>query len=172
LIILGVEDFLDFFFCQVDHGFGSFLWLVGFGFHGTAEDLVAQFAGAFQRGGSEALAHAALGVVRKMEGVVAPESAVVVPEVVVRIVRLDADGCCLFHGVLPFGFAPGFGTNKKPLPGQERRFDFGRGVLLFGPFGPHIAWLSKQATVGFSPVPRLAPCGDLTQQEFLMMRRR
>jgi len=41
--------------------------------------------------------------------------------------------------------------------------------LLFGPFGPHIAWLSKQATVGFSPVPRLAPCGNFTLQEFLML---
>jgi hypothetical protein len=47
---------------------------------------------------------------------VAPEGAVVVPEVVVWIVRKDADGCsrCLFHGVLPFGFAPGIDSMKKP----------------------------------------------------------
>jgi hypothetical protein len=51
-----------------------------------------------------------------VERVVAPEGAVVVPEVVVWIVRENADRCdgCLFHGVLPFGFAPGTGTMKKP----------------------------------------------------------
>jgi len=44
--------------------------------------------------GAEALANAALGVIGKVERVVAPEGAVVVPEVVVWIIRKDADGCC------------------------------------------------------------------------------
>jgi hypothetical protein len=36
----------------------------------------------------------------------APEGAVVVPEVVVWVVRKNANGCsgCFCHGVLPFGF--------------------------------------------------------------------
>ncbi len=81
-----------------------------------ALELVAEPAGAFDARGAEALADAALGVVGEVERVVAPEGAVVVPEVVVRIVREDADRCdwCLFHGVLPFGFAPGIDSMKKP----------------------------------------------------------
>jgi Na+/serine symporter len=57
-------------------------------------------------GCAEALANAALRVVREMKGVMAPESAVVVPEVVVWIVRENADGWCFecVHGVSPFGF--------------------------------------------------------------------
>ena len=44
--------------------------------------------------GAEALANAALCVIGKVERVVAPGGAVVVPEVVVWIIRKDADGCC------------------------------------------------------------------------------
>ena len=66
--------------------------LVGFdlqrcSFCRAAEDLIAEFPGCFEARGSQALTHSALRVVREMKGVVAPEGAVVVPEVVVRVVR-------------------------------------------------------------------------------------
>jgi hypothetical protein len=67
--------------------------LQGGTFRRAAEDLVAEFPGCFEARGSQALTHSALGVVREMKGVVAPEGAVVVPEVVVRVVRQNADGC-------------------------------------------------------------------------------
>ena len=114
-----------------------------------AEESVPQKPGAFETRCPEALADAAFGVVRKMKGVVAPEGAVVVPEVVVWIVWLDADGCCLFHGVLPFGLAPGIGTNKKPPIDQERRsiFEPWR-FLLFWSFDPLIAWVFQASHRG------------------------
>ena len=49
--------------------------------------MVAEFPGCFEARGSQALTHTALRVVREMKGVMAPEGAVVVPEVVVRVVR-------------------------------------------------------------------------------------
>ena len=71
-----------------------------------AQELIPQLAGAQNASCPEVQAHAALGEVREVEGVVAPEGAVVVPEVVVWVVRKDADRCsgCLCHGVSPFGF--------------------------------------------------------------------
>jgi hypothetical protein len=99
-------------------------------FGGAAEELVAEEAGLVEAGGAEALADAAFGEVGVVEGVVAPVGAVVVPEVVVRVVRVDAEGCdgCVFHGVLPFGFAPGTGTKKKPpAPSGAAVFPIGRG---------------------------------------------
>ena len=60
----------------------------------ATEELVAEFSGLLDTAGAEALANAALGVIGKVERVVAPEGAVVVPEVVVWIIRKDADGCC------------------------------------------------------------------------------
>jgi hypothetical protein len=88
----------------------------------------------------------------------APEGAVVVPEVVVRIVPEDADGCgrCLFHGVWPFGFAPGIDSMKKPpAPIRSGGFLLAVEIFVVRVFRPaHRLGFSKQATVGFSPVPR------------------
>ena len=60
----------------------------------ATEELVAEFSGLLDTAGAEALANAALGVIGKVERVVAPEGAVIVPEMVVCIVRKNADGCC------------------------------------------------------------------------------
>jgi hypothetical protein len=51
--------------------------------------------------------------------------------------------------VSPFGFAPGFGTNKKPPIDQERRcvFEPWR-FLLFGAWAPHIAWVFQASHRG------------------------
>jgi hypothetical protein len=109
-----------------------------------------------------------------VERVVAPEGAVVVPEVVVRIVRKDADRYdgCLFHGVLPFGFAPGSGTMKKPPAPSGAAVSYRPWrFLLFGSFDPLIAWVFPSK-----------PPWDFLQflgrhpavfrpQEFLMLRR-
>jgi hypothetical protein len=53
----------------------------------SAQDLIPKLAGMIDGRCAEALAHTALRVVREMKGVMAPEGAVVVPEVVVRVVR-------------------------------------------------------------------------------------
>jgi hypothetical protein len=58
----------------------------------TTQELIPELSGAFETRCAEALAHAALGVVGEVEGVVAPEGAVIVPEMVVWIIREDADG--------------------------------------------------------------------------------
>ena len=55
----------------------------------------------------------------------------------------------MFHGVSPFGFAPGIGTNKKPPIDQKRRsmcepWRF----LLFGSFDPLIAWVFQASHRG------------------------
>ena len=55
--------------------------------------MVAEFPGCFEARGSQALTHSALRVVREMKGIVAPEGAVVVPEVVVWFVWQNADRC-------------------------------------------------------------------------------
>jgi hypothetical protein len=60
----------------------------------ATQELVAEFSSFPDTAGAEALANAALGVIGKVERVVAPEGAIVVPEVVVWIIRKDADGCC------------------------------------------------------------------------------
>jgi hypothetical protein len=106
--------------------------------------LVAQPAGQLDARSAEALADSALGVVGKVDRVVTPEGAVVVPEVVVRIVRENADRSdgCLFHGVWPFGFAPGTGTMKKPPAPSGAAVSYRPWrFLLFGSFDPHIAWV-------------------------------
>ncbi len=50
LIIPGVVDSVEFIFCQVGHGFGFFLALLGLGFHGAPQELVAQLPGALEVG--------------------------------------------------------------------------------------------------------------------------
>ena len=62
-------------------------------FLGAAQDLIPKLAGMIDGRCAEALANAALRVVGEMKCVMAPEGAVVVPEVVVWVVRKNADGC-------------------------------------------------------------------------------
>ena len=144
----------------IDHDFGSLSGLVGLWVRNAAQDLIAQLPCVAEAGCAQAAAHAALGVVRQMDGVVAPESAVVVPKVVVWIACVDADGCCVFHGVAHFGFAPGIGTKKKPpTPIRSGGLCIGRGDFCSGLSTRSSLGASKQATVGVSPDPRLAPCG-------------
>jgi hypothetical protein len=101
----------------------------------AAEEAVAEFSGLLDTAGAEALTNAALRVIGKVERVVAPEGAVIVPEVVVWIVRKDADGWffkCV-HGVSPFGFLTrNLGQQKTAGLYQDRRSMKSEENFLFG----------------------------------------
>jgi hypothetical protein len=121
----------------------------------------------------QAQAHAALGVVRQVYGVVAPPGAVVVPEVMVRIVREHADGSffkCV-HGVSPFGFLTrNLGQQKTAGLYQDRRSMKSEENFLFGLVTRTSLGVSAFANHrGISP----SPVGTLTRlmrsQEFLML---
>jgi hypothetical protein len=83
--------------------------------------------------------------------------------------RIDAAGVW-FMVCFPFGCAPGTRDTKKPPFHQERRLFAEPWRFLFGSFDPHIAWFSKQATVGFLRSPDWHPA-VFRPQEFLMLVR-
>ena len=121
----------------------------------------------------QAQAHAALCVVRQVDCVVAPPGAVVVPEVMIRVVREHADRWffkCV-HGVSPFGFLTrNFGPQKNRRPNQDRRSMKSEENFLFGLFTHTSLGVSAFANHrGISP----SPVGTLTRpmrpQEFLML---
>jgi hypothetical protein len=121
----------------------------------------------------QAQARAALGVVRQVDCVVAPPCAVVVPEVVIRVVCEHADRWffkCV-QGVSPFGFLTrNFGPQKNRRPNQDRRSMKSEENFLFGLFTHTSLGVSAFANHrGISP----SPVGTLTRlmrpQEFLML---
>jgi hypothetical protein len=104
---------------------------------------------------------------------VAPPSAVVVPEVMIRVVCEHADRWffkCV-HGVSPFGFLTrNFGPQKNRRPNQDRRSMKSEENFLFGLFTHTSLGVSAFANHrGISP----SPVGTLTRpmrlQEFLML---
>ena len=66
------------------------IYVFPFGLEG-GEQLIATFAGLVQIMGAEAFAHAFFGVVGQMQGVMKPQNAVVVPQMMVRVSSVDSD---------------------------------------------------------------------------------
>jgi hypothetical protein len=137
------------------------------------QDFIAELARAIHTRGAEAQAHAALGVVRQVDRVVAPPGAVVVPEVMIQVVREHADRWffkCV-HGVSPFGFLTrNFGPQKNRRPNQDRRSMKSEENFLFGLVAHTSLGVSAFANHReISP----SPVGTLTRlmrpQEFLML---
>jgi hypothetical protein len=107
------------------------------------QDFIAEFASTIHTLSAEAQAHATLGVVRQVDRVVAPPGAMVVPEVVIRVVCEHADRWffkCV-HGVSPFGFfTRNFGPQKNRRSKSGSAVNEVRGEFFVWAFHPHIAW--------------------------------
>jgi len=93
---------------------GANFWIAFYHRPGFEEHAVAQEARNCPVGRAEAAAHPPLRIVGQVLGVVAPEGAVVVPEVMVGVLSPDPDGGFCFHWWFRFGFPPGIAGTKKP----------------------------------------------------------